>query len=226
MVNLSANEVAALSKLAARGAGYPWGLCDEASAAVRWLSSYGLAGAASLTKLCTFVDGQTLQQITPVINGSQWDGCGDSLCPLICGSALSDRSNLLRGHWQVTIEKVYAPLLLIPFASQISAHNQIAMRLSWADLIIDCHGDIVTANRDVGHVDLQSLNHSLTESVTLCGGQTLAGQAAHWQRNPAARVALTAESLDQLKMFAHRTYAPSTEQSRLRGAGAGESDND
>jgi hypothetical protein len=40
------------------------------------------------------------------------------------------------------------------------------------------------------------------------------------------RVDLTQQHLDDLNSYAHRTYAPATEASRLAGAGAGLNDND
>jgi hypothetical protein len=41
-----------------------------------------------------------------------------------------------------------------------------------------------------------------------------------------SRVSVDLICLESLKQYAHRTYAPATEQSRLSGAGAGTSDND
>ena len=40
-MNLSLNEVEATAKKATRGAGYPWGLAEEAGKAVRWLCGAG-----------------------------------------------------------------------------------------------------------------------------------------------------------------------------------------
>lgn len=47
-VKLSLGEVEALCKKAARGAGLPWGLAEEAGFAARWLSAHGLDGAGLL----------------------------------------------------------------------------------------------------------------------------------------------------------------------------------
>jgi len=46
------------------------------------------------------------------------------------------------------------------------------------------------------------------------------------RREPVLRADVSAESWQRLSTFAHRTFAPATDASRLRGAGPGLSDND
>ena len=57
---VSSNEVDALAKKAAKGAGMPWGLAAEAGKATRWLADRGLPGPAVLADLLE----------TPVADGS------------------------------------------------------------------------------------------------------------------------------------------------------------
>jgi hypothetical protein len=45
-------------------------------------------------------------------------------------------------------------------------------------------------------------------------------------KEPVMRAQVSPESWARLSGFAHRTFAPATEESRMRGAGAGLSDND
>ena len=54
------NEVEATAKRAARGAGYSWGLAEEASKATRWLCAKGIDGSAVLAGLL-----EVLQFLTP-----------------------------------------------------------------------------------------------------------------------------------------------------------------
>ena len=51
MANYSLAEIDALSRKACRGAGYSWGLAEDAGKAVRWLTAYGLPGAETLSEL-------------------------------------------------------------------------------------------------------------------------------------------------------------------------------
>ncbi|NND22495.1 MAG: DUF3726 domain-containing protein, partial [Silicimonas sp.] len=41
-MSYSLNEVEATAKKAARGAGYPWGLAEEAAKATRWLCAHDI----------------------------------------------------------------------------------------------------------------------------------------------------------------------------------------
>ena len=50
-MTLSLNEVQAQAFKAARGAGYAWGLAEEAGKATRWLCGHGLDGVALLVEL-------------------------------------------------------------------------------------------------------------------------------------------------------------------------------
>ena len=58
-LNLSLNEVAATAKKAARGAGYSWGMAEEAAAAVRWLAA---CGTEALTTDGTRLGGTSLPE--------------------------------------------------------------------------------------------------------------------------------------------------------------------
>lgn len=57
MMVLSLNEVQVTAKKAARGAGYPWGIAEEAGQAARWLCSHGLDGCAALAGVLARFDG-------------------------------------------------------------------------------------------------------------------------------------------------------------------------
>ena len=47
-MNWSLNELDAMARKAARGAGYSWGLAEEAGRATRWLAAAGLPGPMCL----------------------------------------------------------------------------------------------------------------------------------------------------------------------------------
>ncbi|MGR3485095.1 MAG: DUF3726 domain-containing protein [Paracoccaceae bacterium] len=83
---LSLGEVEALSRKAARGAGLPWGLAEEAGRAVRHLHALGLDGASALAACL-----------------------GRPGCPIAAGCALSDGLG-------PPASPVASPLLLLAFA--------------------------------------------------------------------------------------------------------------
>lgn len=99
-MSFALNEVEATAKKASRGAGYSWGLAEEAGKATRWLCGQGLDGVAILATALSRPD-QTLA------------------CPLTRGAQLSDRAATLAEH-VITLRHVAQPALLLAFAAQVA----------------------------------------------------------------------------------------------------------
>ncbi len=206
----SLNETEALCRKAARGAGYSWGLAEDAGRAVRWLEARSLPGAAGLAAWLGHRDGGA-----PRIAKGQWRGEGGRLCPLITGAALSDRAESL--DLPLAIAPLPHPLLLVPFAALAAAQTDSTLRLAWPGARIDlgAQGLAIQATPDAiaaaGPVTLQ-----LHRVDTAPPPEPTPGRRAH----------LDAGTLGILEVLAQRTYAPATEASRKAGAGAGLTDND
>ena len=212
-MNLALIEVEAMAKKAARGAGYSWGMAEEAAKATRWLCAAGFDGVATLATVLQTVDGKNLSPMTPVTLGGEWQGSSDSLCPLAAGAALSD-STAFWADGGKTLSNVIAPLLLLPFAANAALNLKRLVTLSWQG------AQLVTDGRNANASSEQSFPDQ-AETVQIQAGGTFT--------NPIPirfRATPTNEDWATLERFAHRTYAPDTEESRLKGAGAGLSDND
>jgi len=226
MVDLSANEAASLTKLAARGAGYPWGLCEEAVVAARWLCSCELSGSQALVLLCQQVDRQPLSRFTPHMDGAIWTSADSSLCPLICGSALCDRATLLTGLFHIVIKNLISPILLLPFVSQLSVQSGLPVQIAWNELVLMVDAERMYANRDVKEFDQSCSLNVVPTTVELSVHIAPSASLVEWSMNIDSRQTLSPACLQELQKLAQRTYAPNTEQSRLQGAGAGNSDNE
>ena len=208
----SLNEIEALSRKATRGAGYSWGLAEEAGRAVRWLEAHSLPGAAALVGHLQAMDGQALSALTPDLK--TWAATGGAACPILAGTMLAD--GLAGGDAdELDLPSVNAPLLLLPFLSWMAEAQDRAVALDLADTAIAlgpdgmlCASGKITAP-GAGPVTLQFGASPLGAPIT-----------------EGLRSACDAAIVAALNTFAHRTYAPSTEESRLAGAGAGLSDND
>lgn len=211
-MTFSLNEVEATAKKATRGAGYPWGLAEEAGKAVRWLCAHGVDGCGALAEALGKFDGASLSDISPVASNSEWRASGRTLCPLMTGTALSDRVDTIPNS-PIHAHQVATPNLLLFFAANIAAHCKGIVTLEWPG------GSAVTNGTDL------CLNGQPATSVAsvvriLCGGTLGAPQETLSRAEPTASVWKT------LNTFAHRTYAPATKESRLKGAGAGTTDRD
>lgn len=211
-MTFSLNEVEATAKKATRGAGYPWGMAEEAGKAVRWLCAQGLDGCEALAELLKKFDGASLSQVAPQATGEDWSAPGGLLCPLMTGTAMSDRASDIVGA-SIRASEVAVPRLLFFFAASVAAQCKSVITLDWPG------------------------GSAVTDGARLSLHGAPAGNLANWVRiqaggalersNPVAtRADPEASAWETLTVFAHRTYAPATEESRLKGAGAGITDRD
>ena len=211
-MTLSLNEVEATAKKATRGAGYPWGLAEAAGKAVRWLCAQGAGGCEALAVMLRRFDGAPLADIGPVTALSEWAAPGGTLCPLMTGTALSARARDAERK-PIRAREAVAPEILFALAANVAAHCKREMTLSWPG------------------------GTAITDGARLCLQGEAPGQTAAWVRlecggtltspvQTATRADPQTWAWDALNAFAHRTYAPATEESRLKGAGAGTKDMD
>ncbi len=130
-------------------------------------------------------------------------------CPLKLGCLISDTNdwNELQG------KTVHEPLLLAPFIANVLGDESLI--LSWDNNSITIQKNGVTA-KNLNALDTQQhvLKAILSENTSdILSNKTRVSEEAE------PHVAI-------LNTLAHKTYAPSTEASRLAGAGAGLNDND
>lgn len=207
-MTLSRNEIEAIAKRAARGAGYPWGIAEEAGRAVRWLCARGLDGGGALAMLLAAVDGAP-DAHAPRLDGRDWRAAGEALCPLLAGCALSDRADAL-GAEPLRLHAVAAPLLLVPFVAAVARHRGAGWRIGAGDasLVTDGTGIILS-----GAFPCDAADCTLAPDATPVPVPP-----------PPRRAAPDPATLAALEAFGHRTYAPATAESRRRGAGGADGD--
>lgn len=219
MPHYSLNEIEVTARKAARGAGYDWGLADEAGKATRWLSARGLAGAGPLVALLEQSDGRPYRDLKPRIEGDTWRPPRDHLCPLVVGAALSDRFDALMTGAFIRLNAIISPIFLMPFLGSASEASGLAVAVSWQGMEVRLAPGALSINgrEDVletaGPVDAVVSRTPLAETLPASSPRFdgVSVDAAIWRR---------------LDALAARTYVPDSEASRLTGAGAGMIDND
>ena len=205
---VSLNEAQVMATKAAWGAGRPWGLAQEAGRAVSALEAMRLPGAKSLLDLLAATDGAPCETLRPASTETRWWQAERPLCPVLVGAFIADtgaQSDALK------LRQVRTPLLLVPFA-QMAFENAV---LEWNGCNVCTSNEGLSAQGE--------LNAVIAEQV-LIGRREAAGEPTH-RRQPGA-VDIADEIWEALSAFAHRTYVPASEASRLKGAGAGLTDND
>lgn len=208
-MTLSLNEVEATAKKATRGAGYSWGLAEEAGKATRWLCARDLNGCKALAELLVQTDGSNKEAWTPHCDQPVWRASGGRLCPLIAGAALSDRALALSS---VRLVMLVAPLLLLPFVALAAQQRETVLQIEMAG---------ASAATDGTALSITGVFPSVVDELAVVdGGSVLQPVPVRSRADP------DAQTLQFLNTLAHRTYAPATDASRMSGAGAGLSDND
>lgn len=227
----SYNEIEALVKRAARGVNQPWGMADESARATRWLAERGLAGPGVMAQLLELYD--TDAPVKPVVAQDSWYADSDSLlCPVITGTALSDFSMLLAQYKCIRCSNVVCPLLLVPFAVMASLSIEACLSIRW-----DSAHFVIEGNRIASQLDLAlegqgaGTNNTGAAEIVIELNKASFDDQLKSQSSLLEIACVDRASVDQqcwtcLTAFAHRTYAPASEESRRLGAGAGDSDND
>ena len=209
-------EVEALAKKAARGAGYDWGMTEEAAKATRWLCAAGIDGVAALVAVLARADGLNSTDMAPRSLGGDWEARSGSMCPLMAGATLSDSAI----YWAETgkrIAKVVSPIMLVPFVA--CAARQLGT-------VVTMQANNTRAVTDGFTVSIEPEQNEIALFTTIINVSIQTGGQLFHPRQPHNRADPTQADWAKLNQFACRTYAPDTEASRLKGAGAGVTDND
>ncbi len=210
-MTLSLNEVEAMAKRAARGAGYPWGLAEEAGKATRWLCARGIDGCGALAGLVRQIDGTDIAGRLPRIGKPEWSGRDGVLCPLATGAALTDHAQAIAGQ-EVRLQAVSVPVFLVPFAAALAETYEKPMTVQSAGWTA------CTDGRHLWSAGAPPGSNAATRVVA--GGETGLPTRLYQRANP------NPDDWAVLQAFAHRTYAPATEESRRKGAGSDLPDTD
>lgn len=212
----SMNEAEALAKKAARGAGMSWGLAEEAGKATRSLLELGIDATGPLADLLTLHDGAAFCQISPMDTRDVWRADGGSLCPIAAGSCLTDVAADL-ANAPITLGLTAFPMFLVPFAQIAARQLKSVVRLDWLGAQIEATQNAVYFGGTLDALtlaDVDNVTYSITSSTLKHALPSV------------CRATISDDIAARLTAFAHRTYAPATDASRLAGAGAGLSDND
>ena len=216
-MSFSLNEVESMAKRAARGAGFDWGLAEEAGKAVRWLTERDLPGAEALAQLLIDNDHKDYDELAPISGDGPWHARCGRLCPIACGAALSDRAQAIAAGRAVELGSTRQPLLLAPGAAAAARLSGSTIELSWDGVTM-----VLTADGAAIEGSQEALKSELARRVFCRTTQRVAIICAARKRGRA----VNAESWSRLDDFAHRTFAPASEASRISGAGAGLEDNE
>ena len=211
----SRGEIASLATKAARGAGMSWGLAEETGQAVAWLSARGVSCAPVFADYLDWRTQNSHDDLCPHPDLTGPVSGGGTICPFILGAFLTDGGV---GAEALEIGPVAYPIFLLPFLSgALRGDEDRSLACAWPG------AEAVLTRRDLWMLrdDPAALG---------CPAATVqiapAGSPSSPPRPVSGRIEASLSDLNAISRFAHRTYAPATEASRVGGAGAGLTDND
>lgn len=217
-VILSQNETESLCMKAARGAGFSWGLAEEAGVAAGWLAARGLNATPHLLAYLA-LRSQTEGWGRPVPQPDHWRSAGQMpLCPITLGAALTDSARLADGPFSrdTQLDPVAAPILLLPFLARAAQICGKPLAAVWPEGRLQIAPD--------GSFDRQAAHEWLGHSQLAVTISTASASDAP-QPQPCGLPTVSQSVLDGLNAFALKTTVPATDESR-RGAGSATTDND
>ena len=214
------SEIEAIAKKATRGAGWYWGLTEEAGKAARWLAGYGLPGAELLAQLLENDAPEPGLPAQPSLVGKVWRVRHGLLCPIVAGVLMSDRGETIAAGKPQYTGPTALPLLASISMAPLALGLGISVRVSWdrTSLLFTPDSLVIDGPDDDLIVDL-------TESVRFAAERSTAQQAARTRHFEFGSRRVDPGPWQVLERLAYRTYAPATEQSRA-GAGSSTTDQD
>lgn len=215
-MDYSLAEIDAVSKKAARGAGFAWGLSEEAGKAARYLSSLALPGARLLATYLRQREQTEMSIVSPDLNKSRWQTGTDILCPLACGALLADSISRFDSGDSLTMGRSAAPLLMVAIVSRAISRINSALSFHWPGVQVTMYPEGLDIRGDQ-----QDLLAITVDEVSVFPVE---------RSSPRLLVKVLPAEVDDtswshLNELAFRTYVPSSDASRA-GAGSALSDND
>ncbi|WP_350333567.1 DUF3726 domain-containing protein [Coralliovum pocilloporae] len=216
MMDLSLGEFETLIKRAAKGCGLGFGEADDMAASARWVMAHRMAPAGFTHEFLQTLERTSAESRRPVISAEDWAtgwvGTSGVFCSLSAGIALSDRENLIRAGLNLSLDNVVSPVFLLPFLAGLSGRTGLVVQACWYDLSVSLNGKEALIDGDSQHL----MASAAPVRLQFLGEGTTTGGVP---MKPHGRAELSREELAALQALAHRTYAPATEESRLKGAG-------
>lgn len=165
---------------------------------------------------------------------------GQPLCALYCGALINDLGHHLKKQQILSFDQLLSPLLALPSAARIAEAYNASISFSYDQTVIICnpngiviknnfaersrsnslalsgHPFLLAKNKLNMHIEL---NGSLLENTANIRCERVKSDADNTHFPSPKSRPVSHDALAILEKFAHKTYAPATEASRLRGAG-------
>ena len=202
----SFSEIDTTSKRASKAAGFAWGIAEEVGKNMRNLEMFGLPGVTNLNLYLKKIKKHSNEKPKKIekINKPQ----SKEFCPIYCGTSFLDNCKMLEKLTLIKFFNVSYPLLFLPFISRAS--DIIGKKIS-----VQYEGNVFLLNYDK---TIFSKNIKNDQIISLAKEISI----EFLENNNSFSI----QEWKELYKLSEETFVDETESSKIKGAGAGLTDND
>ncbi len=202
----SFSEIETISKRASKAAGFSWGVAEEVGKNIKNLEMFGLPGIKNLNLYFKKIKKKPSEKPSKIQKKNKPKS--KELCPIYCGTAFLDSCKKLENLKIIKFFNVSYPLLLLPFLSRASdvVGKKISVKYEKNNFLLNFdktifsnranNGEIIEKTKEISIIFLENNN-----SFSL----------KEWR---------------DLYKLSEETFVGETESLKIKGAGAGLTDND
>ena len=201
----SLSEIDTTSKRASKAAGFSWGVAEEIGKSIRSLELFGLPGIINLNLYLKKIKKNHPEKLNKIDKENKPQN--KELCPIYCGVAFLDQCKQLENLVSIKFYNVSYPLLILPFISKASEilGKKILIQFNNTSFLANFNKSILSKNIDkqisplANEINIEFLENKDSFSVQ------------DWK---------------ELYKLSEETFVEESESLKLKGAGAGLTDND
>ena len=199
----SLSEIDTTSKRASKAAGFSWGVAEEIGKAIRSLELFGLPGIKNLNLYLNKIEKNHPEKINKIGKENK----NKELCPIYCGVAFLDQCQKLEILKKIKFYNVNYPILILPFISKASEilGKKILIQFNNCSFLMNFNKSILSKN-----FDKQVINSVDEVSINFLDNKN----------------SFSDQEWNELYKISEKTFVEESDSLKVKGAGAGLTDND
>ena len=199
----SLSEIDTTSKRASKAAGFSWGVAEEIGKAISSLELFGLPGIKNLNLYLNKIEKNHPKKVNKINQENK----NKELCPIYCGVAFLDQCQQLEVLKNIKFYNINYPILILPFISKASEilGKKILVQFDNSSLLMNFNKSIL----------LKNFKNQSSSSANKISIEFLENNNSFSEKD-----------WKELYKLSEETFVEETDSLRVKGAGAGLTDND
>ena len=199
----SFSEIDTTSKRASKAAGFAWGIAEEVGKNMTNLEMFGLPGVKNLNLYLKKIKKNPPKKINKIEKKNK----NKELCPIYCGVAFLDQCKKLEKLKTITFYKVNYPMVILPFVNKASDVLGKKILIKYNNSIF-----LMNFNKSILSKNIEKKISTLANKITI-----------DFLDN---KNSFSDKEWNELYKFSEEIFVEESESLKIKGAGAGLTDND